>query len=524
MIDLVQQSKKHILFLQILHQTGITTTKRPSTESLRRYSELWLPLVYKQHADIAPRVKLVPPTDIAWLWHCHRLAPYRYVEYVQKRFFGKSKEELAKGCFSSSTELLVLDAGFPFLVQEADERERLWENVNNMEAEEVLASAYTKEIWAKDYPDEPFFLAENDASSMKGEAVVDKNNLLDGFDVLESCERQATFLWQVSQANFSKDNFLQEGVTNYHKFVRIMGREDRPRFLVPTYQIDLIWHTHILYSIGMYHRECMNNINTILDHDDSFNDRSEGGTLDTSFKETRKFWSDVYGIDYIVKGGMYRGEPPENYFNPSWVVFTESCQAKKTLSSLPQTWLSVHSIDPKGFIAARPKDPSSGYDRNPLRKSYIFGDGERGKGYYHVYTNNAYDIVLKRISEKIKKIEKNRVVWSLCALSIILTPCALRNLDEYKDELIYLKDVYNITLARSKSYGPTSVLELETKLIKSSRTGRSANSADINFTGDYFIGPAGCGGGGGGAVINGGGGGGAGCGGAGLSDLVGSDG
>ena len=30
------------------------------------------------------RNKLYPPPDIAWLWHCHRLAPKLYVEYVFK--------------------------------------------------------------------------------------------------------------------------------------------------------------------------------------------------------------------------------------------------------------------------------------------------------------------------------------------------------------------------------------------------------------------------------------------------------
>jgi hypothetical protein len=54
-------------------------------ESLRRYERLWLPLVAQQH-EAAGRgaqqqggiAHLVPPLDIALLWHLHRLQPQAY--------------------------------------------------------------------------------------------------------------------------------------------------------------------------------------------------------------------------------------------------------------------------------------------------------------------------------------------------------------------------------------------------------------------------------------------------------------
>ena len=108
--DLIEQSKKHVLFLQTLHLCGITVN-RPNAESLRRYSELWLPLVHRQYIsnkNHSPKERLVPPADISWLWHCHRLAPYRYSKYVQKRFFGLDRV---------SETFPVLDADFPFVLQ-----------------------------------------------------------------------------------------------------------------------------------------------------------------------------------------------------------------------------------------------------------------------------------------------------------------------------------------------------------------------------------------------------------------------
>jgi hypothetical protein len=117
---LVEASKLHRCFLRNLHKHGITLY-RPSYESFRRYSQLWLPFVQQEkqkqqqqqdllaHGDstfadsttntagnsstaAAPPssksllLDLIPPPDIAWLWHCHRLAPYRYAKYIQQTF------------------------------------------------------------------------------------------------------------------------------------------------------------------------------------------------------------------------------------------------------------------------------------------------------------------------------------------------------------------------------------------------------------------------------------------------------
>ena len=47
-----------------------------------------------------PNEPLIPPADVAWLWHCHRLAPRLYKEYTQSEF-----------------KLEYLDAGAPFSLQ-----------------------------------------------------------------------------------------------------------------------------------------------------------------------------------------------------------------------------------------------------------------------------------------------------------------------------------------------------------------------------------------------------------------------
>jgi len=84
--DLVAEAKRHLLFLKTAHALGVTLSK-PSFESIRRYSKLWIPLVGLdsksfEEKRIPKGVSLIPPPDIAWLWHCHRLAPFQYMHFI----------------------------------------------------------------------------------------------------------------------------------------------------------------------------------------------------------------------------------------------------------------------------------------------------------------------------------------------------------------------------------------------------------------------------------------------------------
>ena len=96
--------------------------------------------------------------------------------------------------------------------------------------------------------------------------------------MLGTTERQATFLWQVSAPAFSNNTFLEEGKQNYLRFLEV--RKDivinkSNVIIVPTYQIDLMWHTHMLSSLKDYSNDCMKLTFSLLPHDDSVNDRSE---------------------------------------------------------------------------------------------------------------------------------------------------------------------------------------------------------------------------------------------------------
>ena len=178
--------------------------QRPSTESLRRYDTFWLPLV----ASLDPDTKnepLVPPLDIAWVWHCHRLAPDAY----------------ERACMSRFGRLL-------------DNPEAAFQFQSEQQTEEGEDS--TRRLWEERYPEEPFFIPL-DPSPGHDEKNTEHDGIIEGFDVAGSAERQATFLWQVSGPRYREEAFLQEAVLNYGRFLRLM-RLNPGAFLVPTYQVS----------------------------------------------------------------------------------------------------------------------------------------------------------------------------------------------------------------------------------------------------------------------------------------------
>lgn len=137
-------------------------------------------------------------------------------------------------------------------------------------------------------------------------------------------------------------------------------------------------------------------VHSILEHDDSLTDRSDGGILNTNFQATKTLWKNVYGKEYKVPGGMYRGEPPMDYFNGEWAEGLGSDKATSVDAVLPgisllhligevgassygrgeRSELNWKSIDSEeGFVAPESKSTTRGVNSNPVKDMYVFGDG-----------------------------------------------------------------------------------------------------------------------------------------------------
>jgi hypothetical protein len=423
--DLVALAHQHVWFLEQIHAGGASTNL--TNESLRRYRDLWLPLVADE------QTKLIPPPDIAWLWHSHRLAPSHYAAYCQ-HVFGR-----------------LLEANPPFAVAISDK---------DCQQDSLLGK--TQSMWSHRYPSESFFL-----SSSVNELVSNTAETLLGFDLLASAQRQATFLWQVSGEQFADGKFLQQGVDNYAKFLQLTSKAAQLHItLVPTYQIDLIWHTHMLASIGNYDKDCLCITNSKMSHDDSLTDRSENGVLHNAYNATCELWKTEYGTDYAVFGGMYRGEPPAHYFSPKWtrdkwkLLDTAPFVSMGATSTpiVPTKWARVTDLTSDGsqaFIPA-PSQTRRGVQKAVRMEKYILGRCNGTTGYYHLETHEAHAIMVTRMDHLIDKCRSDLAMEQACCgrPSVISTLQA---------KLATLESTRNVWLERrdaSKPCGATRTQEV----------------------------------------------------------------
>ena len=85
----VSEVKSHIAFLERVHDDalnrGSSLYLSPAMLSVAvfRYEELWLPMLVTQKND---EKGLVPPVDVAWVWHLHRLNPLGYAAFCLECF------------------------------------------------------------------------------------------------------------------------------------------------------------------------------------------------------------------------------------------------------------------------------------------------------------------------------------------------------------------------------------------------------------------------------------------------------
>jgi hypothetical protein len=107
----------------------------------------------------------------------------------------------------------------------------------------------------------------------------------------------------------SDDRFLDEAEERYKGFMYLIKDNSVNCFCVPTYDVDLMWHSHQLNSVA-YTRDMINLLGKALEHDDIDSDRSKGKKLDLGFTETKRQWEDTYGRRYWRAGAMHKGDAP----------------------------------------------------------------------------------------------------------------------------------------------------------------------------------------------------------------------
>ncbi|XP_010531340.1 PREDICTED: glycine-rich domain-containing protein 1-like [Tarenaya hassleriana] len=276
-VDLMAAAKQQLQFLATVDQNRWLYEGPSLARAIYRYNACWLPLLAKYSEDSSIRESpLVPPLDCEWVWHCHRLNPVRY----------KSDCEQLYG--------------------------RVLDNSYVVSSTNGHCKKQTEDLWNVLYPEEPYDIDLVKADSVDVSEKMSALEKCTEYDLVSAVNRQSPFYYQVSGAHVNNDVFLDEAVARYKGFLHVIKRNRErsiKRFCVPTYDIDLIWHTHQLHPVS-YCKDLEKAIGKILEHDDTDSDRSKGKKLDTGFSGTTAQWEETFGRRYWKAGAMYRGGAP----------------------------------------------------------------------------------------------------------------------------------------------------------------------------------------------------------------------
>ncbi|XP_005098754.1 uncharacterized protein LOC101860571 [Aplysia californica] len=262
--DLVEAAR---YVLDFLHEVSLKPElyEGPLVEcAIQRYERYWLPLVAKHPGRLLPA-----PLDIEWVWHCHMLAPVAYMTDC-RNIVGKLVDH---------------------------------HMIDRTQRKELMKDS--ERLWRNEYTDVPFSACDAVTPWFDCEFVSALT-----YNLTSAVSRQKLFYYQVSLPHYRDEKFLNNGLMRYRKFL-FLKLHYPGMFLVPCYDNDLIWHTHLLHP-ALYKDDTEAYLGSLLPHDDSVNDRTAGSKLCLSEAKTRNLWRKVFNEKFSHFGAMFRGEPPHN--------------------------------------------------------------------------------------------------------------------------------------------------------------------------------------------------------------------
>ncbi|XP_060576085.1 uncharacterized protein LOC132733458 [Ruditapes philippinarum] len=304
-LDLCEQALCQIEFLRTIDT--IQDLKEPSVlrRAVYRYEKYWLPLAIKY-----PNRCLAAPLDIEWAWHCHMLCPKSYETDCQTLVGGTVDHMLRP---------------LNKFKEEQKESQKLW-----------------FEMYSEDY--EPFTV---DYSAPYNADAIDRFKSKITYDIVAAAQRQTVFYYQVSLPHYRDKKFLQNSLQRYERFLYLKTQLPKA-FMVPCYDIDLMWHTHQLNPLS-YKKDMVKIIGHLFNHDDSVNDRSKGSKLSEADKKTRESWNSFYNENYSLFGAMYRGTPPVGFLHKISPNESYTFCTKRTIITFENLTLNLPLTDPDKY-------------------------------------------------------------------------------------------------------------------------------------------------------------------------------
>ncbi|KAL8618173.1 hypothetical protein ACOMHN_059180 [Nucella lapillus] len=330
-VNLQEGAVQQLDFLQEVFAQPALDDEKVLKHSIFRYENYWLPLAGKH-----PNETLAAPLDVEWIWLCHMLSPIHY----------------QKDCNSLVGRVVS---------------HKLYSAMQRRKQQQKARS-----LWQVEYPREPFnmelngdlFYTDDDLPSRlsldlltaavrqkvffyqvgRGEGIVcvgegrDEGgcerlcvcvcddlpsrlcfDLLSAavcrkssssrlcFDLLSAAVRQKVFFYQVSLPHFKDLQFLSICELRYKRFLYL--KQQNPSVeLVPCYDMDLMWHTHMLHPLA-YKIDTETILGFTLDHNKFLDGPNPELHLTEAYDQTRDLWTDTFdeSVNFEVCGSTYRG-------------------------------------------------------------------------------------------------------------------------------------------------------------------------------------------------------------------------
>lgn len=395
MFEYVQAARNMLYLVKAVDLTNESLYSGPALErALWRYEALWLPLIvavtvdpsYKcSHTSFGCKVDdiraknfargglhlnsdhLVPPLDIAWVWHCHRLNPVSYARDIASLFTSASA---ADGAPSGGASLGGASGTPPPLLQTDIYTSFRFSNGEDSQSRSI------RRLWAVVYPFEsymPRYLLSctyEQEELRKRQSITSYANELGragfrtilSYDISKNALLQRTFLYQVIDENdpkaeemYESNWYLNRAFDRYllflalHKSVQVSGGSSGDgtqsgMLLVPMKDINIMWQAHLsctkeyitdcrmLVGYTIPHdsiaverlrlrrleeelvaaRQAGEELNEELMEDSEMAELQNKQTRGVSIKETKHLWEHHYGTSskYDLPGTYYRGQPP----------------------------------------------------------------------------------------------------------------------------------------------------------------------------------------------------------------------
>ncbi|KAG6588570.1 Glycine-rich domain-containing protein 1, partial [Cucurbita argyrosperma subsp. sororia] len=287
-VDIISAVRRNLAFLRTVLHSHWLHSEPTLTQAIRRYEELWMPLISDLTVAGASPPMILPPLDVEWVWFCHTLNPVRYKHYCESRF----------------SKLI----GKPSIFDEENEE---------------YAYMRCQEIWVKRYTTQSF--ENEEESSFRDDITVENQELLE--EVMRQRHLYSNFL----EPYQSEIVYLIAARQRYMGFLYMLQRfSDECSSFVPSSDILLMWLTHQSYPT--VYAEDVKEMQGELAKVVRFGETVKPKELE----ETKKLWHKTFGQSYEKAGGeviMELGRVVTSKPSVYWEVSSDVNSKYKSMTS-----------------------------------------------------------------------------------------------------------------------------------------------------------------------------------------------